>query len=63
MDINFIKVGYLRCNCYFIMKDNKYLIVDPGDDLELIEEYISGKNICTFFVQVVYMNDHFTKDL
>ncbi|MEE3342692.1 MAG: MBL fold metallo-hydrolase [Bacilli bacterium] len=45
MKITKIKVGLLECNCYLIEKNNKYLLVDPGDDLEKIEEFINGKDI------------------
>lgn len=45
MNIKCIKVGYLRCNCYLIEKQDEYLLIDPGDDLEKIEELIKDKNI------------------
>ena len=43
LKINYIKVGFLKCNCYLIEKDNNYLLVDPGDDLEAITEFIKDK--------------------
>ena len=40
MNINILKVGYLKTNCYIVEKNNSILIVDPGDDIELIKEKI-----------------------
>ncbi len=45
MKVNSIKTGYLECNCYLLEKNNKYLLIDPGDDLEKIERFIKGKDI------------------
>lgn len=45
MKINSIKVGYLECNCYLIEKNKECLLIDPGEDLEKIENFIKGKNI------------------
>lgn len=55
MKIYSIKVGLLKCNCYLIEKNNEYLLVDPGDDLEKIEEFIKGKNI----VGILITHSHF----
>ena len=55
MEIDFIKVGFLRCNCYLIEKNDKYLLVDPGDDLEAIEKFIDGKNV----VGILITHSHF----
>ena len=35
MIIRCVKTGYLEENCYVISKDDKCLIVDPGDDYSL----------------------------
>lgn len=45
MNIEYIKVGNLKCNCYLIEKENNYLLIDPGDDIEAIEKFIQGKTI------------------
>ena len=45
MNINILKVGYLKTNCYIVERNNSILIVDPGDDIELIKEKIKDKNI------------------
>ena len=36
MNIITIKVGYLKCNCYILEKENKCLIIDPGDEFDKI---------------------------
>lgn len=36
MKIKIVQVGYLQTNCYLIIKENKCLIVDPGDESEKI---------------------------
>ena len=30
MNINNVKVGYLRTNCYILEKDGKVLVIDPA---------------------------------
>ena len=45
MNVTTIKVGYLQCNCYILEKDNKVLIVDPGDDYEKIKQVLDNKEI------------------
>lgn len=41
MDVKTIKVGYLKENCYVLEKDNKCLVIDPGDEYEKIKENIN----------------------
>ena len=55
MNISHIKVGLLKCNCYLVEKNYKYLLIDPGDDLEKIEEFIKGKEI----VGILLNHSHF----
>ncbi|MBR3162260.1 MAG: MBL fold metallo-hydrolase [Bacilli bacterium] len=55
MKVKSIKVGFLECNCYLLEKDNKYLLIDPGDDLEKIEEFIKDKQI----VGILITHSHF----
>lgn len=55
MKVTSIKVGFLECNCYLVNKDNKYLLIDPGDDLEKIEEFIKDKII----VGILLTHSHF----
>ena len=53
--INFIKVGYLQANCYLLEKNNNYLLIDPGEDLEKIEKFIANKNI----IGILATHSHF----
>ena len=55
MEIKKIEVGFLKCNCYLIKNKDKYLLIDPGDDLEKIEELIKGKNI----IGILITHSHF----
>ena len=45
MNIDKIVIGPLEENCYLIEKNNKYLLVDPGEDLEKILDFIKEKEI------------------
>ena len=45
MNIKIIKVGYLECNCYILEKNNKVLVVDPGDDYDKIKEELKDKEV------------------
>lgn len=38
LKIENLVLGRLRTNCYIIKKDNKCLIIDPGDEAEIIKE-------------------------
>ena len=50
MKIDYIKVGYLRCNCYLLESDGECLLIDPGDDIDAIMDFISGKNVIGILV-------------
>lgn len=43
MEIETLKVGDLETNCYLLKKNNNYLIIDPGSDIEKIKKNINGK--------------------
>lgn len=45
MEIKTLKVGYLQTNCYIIINNNKALIIDPGDEGELIRKNIKGLDL------------------
>lgn len=45
MNISKIKVGELQTNCYLLEKDDNCLLIDPGDEYEIIKEFIKNKNI------------------
>ena len=42
MNVKIIPVGYLQANCYIIEKNNKCLIIDPGDEADKIIKEISN---------------------
>jgi hydroxyacylglutathione hydrolase len=42
MKITKVVVGYLKENCYILEKDNKVIIVDPGDEYAKIINEIHG---------------------
>ncbi len=55
MDIDCIKLGFLRCNCYLVGVNNKYLLIDPGDDYNKLKEFIKNKEI----IGILITHNHF----
>ena len=55
MNIDKLAVGYLRCNCYILDKDNKVLIIDPGDESENIIKKIGNRKV----VGIIITHYHF----
>lgn len=49
MNVKIIEVGYLKTNCYILEKDNKCLVIDPGDEFTKIDESIE-KNVIAVLV-------------
>ena len=47
MEIKMIKTGLLEANTYIVSKDNFCLVIDPGDDLYKINNYLNSKNLKT----------------
>lgn len=45
MNIKRCIVGYLQTNCYLLFKDDEVLIIDPGDEFDLIDEAIGNYNV------------------
>ena len=45
MKIEKIVVGSLRTNCYLLKKDNKCMIIDPGDESLKIKEMCEGYEV------------------
>lgn len=45
MKIETIKVGYLETNCYILIKDDKCLIIDPGDESDKIISKIGNLKV------------------
>lgn len=50
-----IIVGELEANCYLIIKGNKAVMIDPGDEPKKIEEALSGLNL----VGILLTHSHF----
>lgn len=55
MNIKVLKVGYLKCNCYILEDKKKVLIVDPGDEYEVIKKEIKEKEV----VGILITHSHF----
>ena len=55
MIIKKIETGFLKENCYILIKNNNALIIDPGDDYELIINEINNYNI----VGILITHAHF----
>lgn len=45
MKIDILKVGLYQTNCYFLRKDGKLLIVDPGDEFHKIKQNIGNDKL------------------
>ena len=50
MEIDVIQTGYLEENCYILRKDDKCLIVDPGDNLDKILSKIGDLEVLSILV-------------
>ena len=57
MKIEKIVIGAYQENCYLLETDNKYLLVDPGEGLDKILEFINGKDIVGILITHGH-NDH-----
>ena len=55
MEINKVIVGDLETNCYILIKDNKCLVIDPGDEYNKIKEVIGSNEV----VGVIITHHHF----
>ena len=55
MKINRVIVGVLDTNCYVLEKNNKCIIIDPGDEYNKIKNIIGNKEI----VGVIVTHYHF----
>lgn len=55
MQIEKVVVGSLNTNCYIITKNNKTIIVDPGDEEKKIINACKGKNV----VGILVTHHHF----
>lgn len=57
MKIETIKVGYLKTNCYLIIKNQKCIIVDPGDEFEKIKNKIDTLKLNP--IKILITHHHF----
>jgi len=55
MQIETIPVGMLQANCYIVTKNNKAVIIDPGDELNKIQKQIKDKEV----VGILVTHHHF----
>ena len=55
MNIEVLEVGKFKCNCYLLIKKNKVLIIDPGDDGDKIISRIGNKEV----VGIIITHYHF----
>ena len=57
MKIDVVKVGELECNCYLLEKDNKVLVIDPGDEDNKIIDKIGDREVAGIII-THYHFDH-----
>jgi glyoxylase-like metal-dependent hydrolase (beta-lactamase superfamily II) len=57
MEVSRVVVGYLDTNCYIIKNNGYALVIDPGDDYELINKEI-GNNIVEAILLTHHHPDH-----
>ncbi len=55
MKIDKLEVGYLQENCYVLEKNNKVLVIDPGDEFNKINNFIKNKTL----VGILITHNHF----
>lgn len=57
MKIDRVVVGELGCNCYILDINNNILVIDPGDDAEMIIDTIDNRNLLGIII-THYHFDH-----
>jgi len=50
MIIDRLMVGFLHTNCYYIIRENDLIIVDPGGDYKKIKKSIGNLNLKAIFL-------------
>lgn len=55
MKIDILKVGYLATNCYILEKENKVLLIDPGDESNKILDKLINKKL----IAILITHNHF----
>lgn len=68
MQINRVVVGPLETNCYILIKDDKCLVIDPGDEIDKIKKEIGNKEVVGVIVTHYHFDhigalNYFDKDL
>lgn len=61
MKIDTLVVGPLETNCYLLYKDDKCLIIDPGDNENFIISIIKGKNLKVLAILLTHSHEDHTK--
>ena len=55
LNLEVVKVGYLKTNCYILSINNDVLVIDPGDCYNKIKKVINNRNV----VGVIITHNHF----
>ena len=55
MNVDKIEVGTYKCNCYILKKNNKIIIIDPGDEYEKILNKIENNDV----IAILITHSHF----
>ena len=50
MNVKIVKVGYLETNCYILEQNGDCLVIDPGDDVDLIEQQIGKSKLLAILI-------------
>ncbi len=59
MEIKKIVVGQIQTNCYILTSNNEIVVIDPGDDRNLIlEEIQENKEAVKYIINTHYHFDH-----
>lgn len=54
-----IVVGALETNCYILYDEGKSIVIDPGDDFQLIESFLLSENLTCEFILLTHAHfDH-----
>lgn len=61
MNVDILKVGELETNCYLVYKNNKCLIIDPGDEENFIASQIKDKNLEVLAILVTHDHEDHNK--
>ena len=55
MNVDKIEVGTYKCNCYILKKNNKIIIIDPGDKYKKILNKIENNDV----IAILITHSHF----